>query len=106
MRMQGEHGAGAAEAAVREELALTERCLQKNPKSYAAWHQRRWLVGLGVVPSLERELALVTKCARSAAAVRSDAVSVCCHRRAPAIPHGRTIPTCWQCKRFADASNL
>jgi geranylgeranyl transferase type-2 subunit alpha len=61
MRAQGEEGPEAAEAAVSEELALTERCLIRNPKSYAAWHQRRWLVGLGVVPSLEHELALVTK---------------------------------------------
>ena len=43
------------------ELRLTEAALRKNPKSYAAWHQRRWLVQLGVAP-LQGELALVTKC--------------------------------------------
>ena len=62
LAQQGEKGAEAAEAAVEAELRLTEGALRKNPKSYASWHQRKWLVQLGVVP-LEGELALVTKCA-------------------------------------------
>lgn len=57
--MQGEHGSDAADAAIKTELQLTEAALQKNPKSYATWHHRKWLVQLGLV-SLERELKLVT----------------------------------------------
>lgn len=60
LTLQGEYGFEAADAAVRTELQLTETALQKNPKSYASWHHRKWLVELGVV-SLEHELKLVTK---------------------------------------------
>lgn len=51
-------GGEAAVAAVAGELALIERALQKNPKSYSAWHHRRWIVAKGFC-SLERELQLV-----------------------------------------------
>jgi geranylgeranyl transferase type-2 subunit alpha len=51
-------GGEAAVAAVNAELALTERALRANPKSYAAWHHRRWAVAKGFC-SLERELSLV-----------------------------------------------
>ena len=44
------------------ELALTEKALRKNPKSYAAWFHRRWVVQHGHC-SLEKELDLVDKCA-------------------------------------------
>lgn len=45
---------------LEDELTLTERALQKNPKSYGTWHQRVWVVSQdqSFVP---RELALVTK---------------------------------------------
>lgn len=32
-----------------KEMLLVEQCLQKNHKSYAAWHQRQWLVEQGHV---------------------------------------------------------
>ena len=49
----------AADAA-KSELKLTETAIRKNPKSYAAWHHRKWLVDLGVAP-LDKELQLVNK---------------------------------------------
>lgn len=45
-------------AAVSGELTVTEKALMRNPKSYAAWHHRRWVVGRRFC-SLERELGLV-----------------------------------------------
>ncbi|PNW81017.1 hypothetical protein CHLRE_07g339350v5 [Chlamydomonas reinhardtii] len=52
----GEEAARASEG----ELALTQACLMENPKSYSAWHHRKWVVGQGLAP-LERELQLVTR---------------------------------------------
>eukprot|EP00238_Polyblepharides_amylifera_P012522 CAMPEP_0196584788 /NCGR_PEP_ID=MMETSP1081-20130531/48475_1 /TAXON_ID=36882 /ORGANISM="Pyramimonas amylifera, Strain CCMP720" /LENGTH=459 /DNA_ID=CAMNT_0041906131 /DNA_START=56 /DNA_END=1435 /DNA_ORIENTATION=+ len=39
------------------ELALVERALHKNPKSYGAWHHRKWVVAQGQ-SDLQRELVL------------------------------------------------
>jgi len=50
----GADGVAAAEA----ELALTEKALRRNPKSYAAWHARRWVVGYRLT-SLAAEVRLV-----------------------------------------------
>lgn len=51
---------GAAEAA--KEMQLVEQCLQKNHKSYAAWHQRQWLVEQGHVNKVQ-DLKAVERCA-------------------------------------------
>lgn len=58
--VQGEQGDDMAADAAKSELKLTETAIRKNPKSYAAWHHRKWLVDLGVAP-LDNELQLVTK---------------------------------------------
>ncbi|KAI8105294.1 hypothetical protein M9435_000461 [Picochlorum sp. BPE23] len=55
-----EKGGDEAVAAVKEELVVTERALFKNPKSYATFHHRRWVVSSGFC-SLEHELDLVEK---------------------------------------------
>lgn len=48
----------AARAAVAAELKLTLEGLRANPKSYAAWHHRGWVVQRGAA-DLQEELALV-----------------------------------------------
>lgn len=53
-------GGNPAVAAASEELALTQRALMKNPKSYATWHHRRWTIKQGFT-SLEEEIRLVEK---------------------------------------------
>jgi geranylgeranyl transferase type-2 subunit alpha len=50
-------GAEAVDASAHE-LAVTEQALMQNPKSYATFHHRKWVVSTGFC-SLERELALV-----------------------------------------------
>eukprot|EP00882_Tetradesmus_deserticola_P029310 GHRQ01032818.1.p1 GENE.GHRQ01032818.1~~GHRQ01032818.1.p1 ORF type:complete len:117 (-),score=25.86 GHRQ01032818.1:107-457(-) len=57
-------GGEAAQAACTAELALTQACLQENPKSYSTWHHRKWLVLHGLAdPS--KELKLVGRCVAS-----------------------------------------
>ena len=55
---------GAAEAAARAELELSERGLRRNVKSYSAWYHRKWVIAeprLAPQVSLPTELALVDK---------------------------------------------
>ena len=59
--LQGREGSVAARNAAEAELALSERALRKNPKSYASWHHRRWVIEKGLTP-LERELQLLAQC--------------------------------------------
>lgn len=65
--------AGGGLAFLESELALVTECIQKNPKSYGAWHHRRWLFeraaaagagfggAEGLALLLDRELLLCTK---------------------------------------------
>eukprot|EP00198_Chlamydomonas_reinhardtii_P003049 XP_001692385.1 predicted protein [Chlamydomonas reinhardtii] len=48
------------DAAAKLLKVVPEACLMENPKSYSAWHHRKWVVGQGLAP-LERELQLVTR---------------------------------------------
>ena len=51
-------GGDEAVETTAHELTVTERALMQNPKSYATFHHRKWVVSCGYC-SLERELALV-----------------------------------------------
>jgi len=47
--------------AVKEELALLERCIQANPKSYWMWYHRRWVGERYADMNWRRELGLCDK---------------------------------------------
>ena len=59
--LQEEPGPGEAQRLAERELDLTEKAVRKNPKSYAAWHHRRWVVEQGLCP-VDKELDLVDRC--------------------------------------------
>ncbi|KAM3185963.1 hypothetical protein ACTXT7_005311 [Hymenolepis weldensis] len=44
-----------------KELAMTARCLQKNPKSYATWHHRSWVMSNHPRPDWKGEISLCNK---------------------------------------------
>jgi len=51
-----------SEEIINDELYLTEKCLQVNPKSYSAWYHRNWLLdNVDPSPDWNRELQLCTK---------------------------------------------
>lgn len=47
---------------INDELYLTEKCLQVNPKSYSAWYHRNWVIdNVDPSPDWNKELLLCTK---------------------------------------------
>lgn len=47
---------------INDELYLTEKCLQVNPKSYSAWYHRNWVLDhVDPSPDWNKELSLCTK---------------------------------------------
>lgn len=46
---------------VPKELEFTEFCLKSNPKSYGAWHHRRWLMKETEFKRVAEELKLCSK---------------------------------------------
>lgn len=56
----GESAAADVAELAKTELKLTFEALQRNPKSYAAWYQRQWVIDKGL-GDLAKEIGLCTK---------------------------------------------
>ena len=86
-------GGESSQEAAAEELALTRKCLEEHPKSYSAWHHRRWVVQRAEV-DLEQELRTLEECAsedKSWLVLRTQHARPCAAMLAPrAVPK----PTC------------
>lgn len=76
----------AKEKVWKGELALTVQALQRNPKSYNAWHQRRWVVEHGAFP-IKAELHLCGKFLES-----DERNFHCWHYRAWVAERGGSTP--------------
>ena len=60
LHLKAEKGDAAADALLAKELDLSQQCLASNPKSYGAWHHRRWclLQMAAATPDWAREVGL------------------------------------------------
>jgi geranylgeranyl transferase type-2 subunit alpha len=61
LKLQLDESDGNGSEICSKELVLVKACLTENPKSYSAWHHRRWVMELGCV-SLDKELSFVEEC--------------------------------------------
>ena len=58
LKAAGEQEEQEAKVLARDELKLVEVALQKNPKSYAAWQHRKWIISHKKLVDLDQELHL------------------------------------------------
>lgn len=56
-----ETSADDVEEVFDKDLSLTRACLEVNPKSYCAWHHRRWILKNVMEPNWQREVHICTE---------------------------------------------
>lgn len=61
LKLKEETSESEIQETFNNELKFTEVCLQANPKSYGAWHQRCWILENSPQPDWVREVAICTK---------------------------------------------